>query len=235
MVTHIAQPVLEPVHLANSYSDPGLRVDQALRDVAAGRPVVVIGRDGLSGDAHLMFAAEHATPALLAFMVRRTSGFICIGLPARECDRLRLPPMYPAYNDRSLTSYTVTVDAAHGISTGISAADRTHTIKVLADATTSAVDLTRPGHIVPCRAVDGGLSRRAGEPEAVVDLARAAGLRPAGVFSAIVSEQHTGEMARGRELTEFSQRYDLTVISTAELMTHCWHQQSGFDPHPSAS
>jgi 3,4-dihydroxy 2-butanone 4-phosphate synthase/GTP cyclohydrolase II len=125
--------------------------------------------------------------------------------------------MYPTYGDTSLAPYTVTVDAAHGISTGISAADRTHTITLLASATTGPDDLNRPGHVVPCRGIPGASSQNANPADTAIDLARQAGLRPAGVFSAIVSEQHVGETCRDRELTEFAGHHGLSLITATDV------------------
>jgi 3,4-dihydroxy 2-butanone 4-phosphate synthase / GTP cyclohydrolase II len=217
MQSHSGPFVLERDDLVNHDAERGRRVRQAVSAVAAGRPIVVVGGNDPHADAHLMFAAEHATPTLLAFMIRHTSGFICVGLTADDCDRLRLPPMYPTYGDSALASYTVTVDAAHGISTGISAADRTRSIRLLASATTTPDDLSRPGHVVPCRAVHRAFSRDAGAADTAVDLARLAGLRPAGVYAAIVSERYPGELCRRRELAEFADRHDLSLVTIDDL------------------
>lgn len=153
-------------------------IEQAIADMAAGRPVVVVDDADRENEGDLIFAAERATPELLAFMVRYTSGYICAPLTEEDCDRLELPPMYHTNQDRRGTAYTVTVDAREGVSTGISAADRAHTIRLLADPATSPIDLARPGHVVPLRAKAGGVLRRPGHTEAAVDLARLAGLRP---------------------------------------------------------
>src|SRR5690606_11227867 len=138
----------------------------------------------------LIFAAEKATPELVAFMVRYTSGYICVPLTESDADRLDLPPMYRINQDRRGTAYTVTVDAREGVSTGISATDRAHTIRLLADPRTTEADLSRPGHVVPLRAKDGGVLRRPGHTEAAVDLAKLAGLAPAGAICEIVSERN---------------------------------------------
>src|SRR5262249_19108018 len=151
-------------------------IDQAVADIAAGKAVIVVDDEDRENEGDLIFAAELATPEMVAFMVRYTSGYICAPLSAEECDGLELPPMYHTNQDRRGTAYAVTVDAREGISTGISAADRTRTIRLLASPDTKPVDLARPGHVVPLRAKPGGVLRRPGHTEAAVDLATMAGL-----------------------------------------------------------
>src|ERR1700749_3648379 len=151
-------------------------VERAIADIAAGKAVVVVDDEDRENEGDLIFAAEKATPELVAFMVRYTSGYICVPLLESDCDRLDLPPMYHTNQDRRGTAYTVTVDAREGVSTGISASDRAHTIRLLADAESTAADFSRPGHVVPLRAKDGGVLRRPGHTEAAVDLAELAGL-----------------------------------------------------------
>jgi 3,4-dihydroxy 2-butanone 4-phosphate synthase/GTP cyclohydrolase II len=156
------------------------RVERAIAEVAAGRAVVVVDDEDRENEGDLVFAAQHATPGLVSFMVRHTSGYICVPLRGEACDRLELPPAHGVNQDRHGTAYTVSVDAREGVSTGISGADRARTARVLADPGSSPVDLTRPGHVVPLRARDGGVLRRPGHTEAAVDLAQLAGLAPAG-------------------------------------------------------
>src|SRR5215207_4418213 len=177
-------------------------IERAIATIARGRPVVVVDDEVRENEGDLIFAAEKATPELVAFMVRYTSGYICVALTGDTCDRLDLPPMYPA-QDRLRTAYTVTVDAKQGVSTGISASDRSRTIKLLADPASSAGDFVRPGHVVPLRAKEGGVLRRPGHTEASVDLARMAGLTPAGALCEIVSQKDDGDMARLAELEVF--------------------------------
>jgi 3,4-dihydroxy 2-butanone 4-phosphate synthase/GTP cyclohydrolase II len=154
----------------------------------------------------------------VAFMVRYTSGYLCVPLVGEDCDRLGLPPMYSTNQDKHGTAYTVTVDAKAGIGTGISASDRAATMRLLADPTSGAGDFTRPGHVVPLRALEGGVLRRPGHTEAAVDLARMADLRPAGVICEIVSQKDEGEMARTDELRVFADEHDLALISIADLI-----------------
>ncbi|ASR36875.1 bifunctional 3,4-dihydroxy-2-butanone 4-phosphate synthase/GTP cyclohydrolase II [Prauserella marina] len=195
-------------------------IELAIQDIANGRAVVVVDDEDRENEGDLIFAAEKATPELLAFMVRYTSGYICVPLTEQDCDRLDLPPMYHTNQDMRGTAYTVTVDAAEGISTGISAADRSHTIRLLADGASAPSDFRRPGHVVPLRAKEGGVLRRPGHTEAAVDLARMAGLAPAGVLCEIVSQKNEGDMARRDELEVFAADHDLRLITIADLIAY---------------
>jgi 3,4-dihydroxy 2-butanone 4-phosphate synthase/GTP cyclohydrolase II len=195
-------------------------IERAIADMAAGKAVVVVDDEDRENEGDLIFAAEKATPELLAFMVRYTSGYVCVPLPESDCDRLDLPPMYHTNQDRRGTAYTVTVDAAAGVSTGISATDRAHTIRLLADSESTASDFNRPGHVVPLRAKEGGVLRRPGHTEAAVDLARLAGLRPAGVLCELVSQKDEGDMARREELQVFAADHDLEMITIADLIAY---------------
>jgi 3,4-dihydroxy 2-butanone 4-phosphate synthase/GTP cyclohydrolase II len=195
-------------------------IEAAVADIAEGRPVVVVDDEDRENEGDLIFAAEKATPELLAFMVRYTSGYVCVSLTEADCDRLDLPPMFHTNQDTRGTAYTVTVDAKEGVSTGISAADRCRTIRLLADAAAGAEDFTRPGHVVPLRAKEGGVLRRPGHTEAAVDLARLAGLRPAGVLCEIVSQKDEGDMARRDELEVFAAEHDLRIITIADLISY---------------
>jgi 3,4-dihydroxy 2-butanone 4-phosphate synthase/GTP cyclohydrolase II len=195
-------------------------IERAIADIAAGKAVVVVDDEDRENEGDLIFAAEKATPELVAFMVRYTSGYICVPLPESVCDRLDLPPMYHTNQDRRGTAYTVTVDAREGVSTGISATDRAHTMRLLADPESVPGDFTRPGHIVPLRAREGGVLRRPGHTEAAVDLARLAGLGPAGVLCELVSQKDDGDMARREELEVFAADHDLTLITIADLIAY---------------
>jgi 3,4-dihydroxy 2-butanone 4-phosphate synthase/GTP cyclohydrolase II len=195
-------------------------IKRAIADIAAGRPVIVVDDEDRENEGDLIFAAEKATPELIAFMVRYTSGYICVPLTQADCDRLDLPPMFHTNQDRRGTAYTVTVDAASGVSTGISAADRAHTIRLLADPDSKPTDFTRPGHVVPLRAKEGGVLRRPGHTEAAIDLAVMAGLRPAGVLCEIVSQKDEGDMARRDELEVFAAEHDLALISIADMIKY---------------
>jgi 3,4-dihydroxy 2-butanone 4-phosphate synthase/GTP cyclohydrolase II len=193
-------------------------IERAVEAVKAGRAVIVVDDENRENEGDLIFAAELATPELVAFMVRYTSGYICVPLPEGEADRLELPPMYHTNQDQRGTAYAVTVDARSGVSTGISAADRAHTIRLLASADTQPTDLSRPGHVVPLRAKSGGVLRRAGHTEAAIDLAVMAGLRPAGVLCEMVNDD--GTMQRRPDLEKFAVEHDLVLISIADLIAY---------------
>jgi 3,4-dihydroxy 2-butanone 4-phosphate synthase/GTP cyclohydrolase II len=193
-------------------------IEEAIKEIAAGHAVVVVDDEDRENEGDLIFAAEKSTSELVAFMVRHTSGFICAPLTEADADRLDLPPMYHTNQDRRGTAYTVTVDARHGTTTGISAAERAHTIRTLADPETEPRDLNRPGHVVPLRAREGGVLRRAGHTEAAVDLARLAGLRPAAVLCELVNDD--GTMMRLPDLRRFSGTHSLALITIADLIAY---------------
>ncbi|WP_436496838.1 bifunctional 3,4-dihydroxy-2-butanone-4-phosphate synthase/GTP cyclohydrolase II [Actinokineospora sp. HUAS TT18] len=195
-------------------------IERAIAAIAEGKAVVVVDDEDRENEGDLIFAAEKATPELMAFMVRYTSGYICVPLTESDCDRLDLPPMFHTNQDVRGTAYTVTVDAKEGVSTGISAADRAHTIRLLADEKSTPGDFNRPGHVVPLRAKEGGVLRRPGHTEAAVDLAKMAGLRPAGVLCEIVSQKDEGDMARYDELRVFAAEHDLEIITIADLIAY---------------
>ncbi len=204
-------------HLPSSGLDT---IERAVADIAAGKAVVVVDDEDRENEGDLIFAAELATPELVAFMVRYTSGYICVPMVESDCDRLDLPPMFHTNQDKRGTAYTVTVDAREGVTTGISATDRARTIRLLAAADTSPIDFTRPGHVVPLRAREGGVLRRTGHTEAAVDLARMAGLRPAGVLCELVSQKDEGDMARLEECKSFASEHGLAIISIADMVAH---------------
>ena len=193
-------------------------VERAVADIAAGKAVVVIDDEDRENEGDLIFAAEKATPELVAFMVRYTSGYLCVPLDSAICDRLGLLPMYALNQDKHGTAYTVTVDARHGVGTGISASDRATTMRLLSDPSSVSEDFTKPGHVVPLRAKDGGVLRRPGHTEAAVDLARMAGLQPAGAICEIVSQKDEGAMAQTDELRIFADEHGLALISIADLI-----------------
>ncbi|GAB3301603.1 bifunctional 3,4-dihydroxy-2-butanone-4-phosphate synthase/GTP cyclohydrolase II [Epidermidibacterium keratini] len=195
-------------------------IEQALEDLREGKAIVVVDDEDRENEGDLIFAAEKATAELVGFMVRYTSGYICVPMTEEACDRLDLPPMFHTNEDKHSTAYAVTVDAKEGITTGISGSDRAHTIRSLANPDAERGDFRRPGHVVPLRARDGGVLRRAGHTEAAVDLARMAGLEPAGAICEIVSQKDVGDMARLDELSVFSAEHDLTMISIADLIAH---------------
>jgi 3,4-dihydroxy 2-butanone 4-phosphate synthase/GTP cyclohydrolase II len=193
-------------------------VRRAIAEIAAGRPVIVVDDYDRENEGDLIFAAEKATPELVAFTVRHTAGVICAPMAGEDLDRLELGQMVAHNTESHQTAFTVSVDAATGVSTGISAADRSRTLRLLADPSSAAGDFHRPGHVFPLRAREGGVLRRAGHTEAAVDLARLAGLRPAGVICEIVNDD--GTMARLPRLRVFAREHGLTLISIADLIAY---------------
>jgi 3,4-dihydroxy 2-butanone 4-phosphate synthase / GTP cyclohydrolase II len=204
----------QPQH-ASIRLDP---VERAIADIAAGKAVVVVDDETRENEGDLIFAASKATPELMAFTIRYSSGVICVPMPAEMLDRLEIPLMTPHNKDKLRTAYTISVDARDGVSTGISAADRAHTARVLADSATEPWEITRPGHVFPLRYHDGGVLMRRGHTEAAVDLATLAGLTPAGVLVEIVNDD--GTMKRGPELREFADEHGLAMISIEDLVRY---------------
>lgn len=197
----------------------GAAVREAIAEMAAGRPVLILGADR-DGEGDLVVAAENITTEMMASLVRHGSGFVRVALTLDDCERLDLPPELHSAADCSEGSRRVAVDAADGVTTGISARDRARTARALADARAGADDFRRPGHVVAVAARPGGVLEREGPAEAAVDLARLAGLRPAGVLCGLVSERHPMEMARGDELMEFAAARGIPVIGVADLAGH---------------
>src|SRR5262250_2286471 len=193
-------------------------VSRAIADIAAGRAVVVVDDADRENEGDIIFAASKATPALLAFTIRHTSGVICVPMLGEELDRLRLPLMTTQNTERMRTAFTISVDARDGVTTGISAADRARTVRTLVDSATEPYELVRPGHVFPLRYTSGGVLRRPGHTEAAVDLARLAGLTPAGVLAEIVNDD--GTMARLPALREFADEHGLALISIAQLIQY---------------
>lgn len=195
-------------------------VERAIADIAAGRPIVVVDDEDRENEGDLVIAAEKATPEIIAFMMSECRGLICAPMEGDELDRLQLPQMVDHNTESMRTAFTVSVDAsgAHGVTTGISAADRATTLRLLAGGRAGAGDFVRPGHIFPLRARPGGVLVRNGHTEAAVDLARLAGLRPAGAIVEIAGED--GRMLRLPELVPFARKHGLTIISIEDLVTY---------------
>jgi 3,4-dihydroxy 2-butanone 4-phosphate synthase / GTP cyclohydrolase II len=193
-------------------------VERAIADIAAGRAVVVVDDEDRENEGDIIFAAAKATPELMAFTIRHSSGVICVPMPGAMLDRLEIPLMTPHNKDKMRTAYTISVDARDGVSTGISAADRSHTARVLADSATEPWEITRPGHVFPLRYREGGVLARRGHTEAAVDLAKLAGLTPAGVLVEVVNDD--GTMKRGPALRAFADEHDLAMISIEELVKY---------------
>jgi 3,4-dihydroxy 2-butanone 4-phosphate synthase / GTP cyclohydrolase II len=193
-------------------------VEQAIAAIARGEFVVVLDDEDRENEGDLIMAAEFATPAAIAFMVRHTSGLVCVGMTGNRLDELDIPLMVPAGSEALGTAFTVSVDYRHGTTTGISSADRAASIRALVDPLAAPSDFARPGHVFPLRARPGGVLKRAGHTEAAVDLASLAGLSPAGVLCEIVKAD--GTMARGPDLARFAAHHGLVMITVDQLVAY---------------
>jgi 3,4-dihydroxy 2-butanone 4-phosphate synthase/GTP cyclohydrolase II len=193
-------------------------VDEAVAEIRAGRMVVVVDDEDRENEGDLTLAAEFATPESINFMARFGRGLICLTLTEERADYLHLGPMTNENTSRFGTAFTESIEAREGVTTGISAADRAHTIRVAVDSASTANDLARPGHVFPLRARKGGVLVRAGQTEASVDLARMAGLIPAGVICEIMNED--GTMARVPDLLEFCKLHSMKMVTVAELIRY---------------
>lgn len=193
-------------------------IPELLDELRAGRPVVLVDDPNRENEGDLCFAAQFASQELIALLSREARGLICLALDAGICDRLQLPPMVADNTSRYGTAFTVSVGAATGVTTGISAKDRARTVQVAVDAQSKPEDLTRPGHVFPLRAREGGVLVRAGHTEAIVDLCRLAGLQPAGVICEVVKPD--GEMARVPELIAFCQQRGFKLGCIADLVEY---------------
>jgi 3,4-dihydroxy 2-butanone 4-phosphate synthase/GTP cyclohydrolase II len=199
-------------------SNPFTDVPGALDEIRAGRMIVVVDDEDRENEGDLTLAAEFVTPEAINFMAKYGRGLICLTLTEERADYLRLGPMTQQNSSRFGTAFTETVEAREGVTTGISAADRAHTIKVAIDARSAAHDLARPGHVFPLRARRGGVLVRAGQTEASVDLARLGGLIPAGVICEIMNDD--GTMARVPDLTKFCAEHGMKMLTVAELIRY---------------
>ncbi len=201
-----------------STQDIFVDVATALKDVRAGRMIVVVDDEDRENEGDLTLAAEFVTPEAINFMARFGRGLICLALTEERADHLRLRPMTEENTSRFGTAFTESIEAREGVTTGISAHDRAHTIRVAIDSRSTAADLARPGHIFPLRARRGGVLVRAGQTEASVDLARMAGLVPAGIICEIMKDD--GSMARVPDLVEFCQTHGMKMLTVAELIRY---------------
>jgi 3,4-dihydroxy 2-butanone 4-phosphate synthase/GTP cyclohydrolase II len=193
-------------------------IDEAVADIRDGRMIIIVDDEDRENEGDLVCAAEKVTPEIINFMVRHARGLICVPLTEERCDELHLTTQVADNTSFLGTAFTVSIDARRGISTGISAADRATTILVAVDAKSRPQDLARPGHIFPLRAKDGGVLVRPGQTEASVDVARIAGLYPAGVICEIMNED--GTMSRLPELETFAKQHNLKIISVADLVRY---------------
>ena len=197
---------------------PFASIDEALDEIRNGRIVVVVDDPNRENEGDLVIAAQFATPEAVNFMATHARGLVCLCLTEERCDELELPPMTQRNEARLGTAFTVSIEAREGVTTGISAADRAHTIQVAIDPESEPRDLVQPGHVFPLRARNGGVLRRAGHTEAAVDLARLAGLAAAGVICEIMNED--GTMARVPDLVPYCERHGLKMITVADLIEY---------------
>jgi 3,4-dihydroxy-2-butanone 4-phosphate synthase len=211
----------------------GLHLDtigDALAAIAKGECVIVMDDRNRENEGDLVMAAQFATSEALAFIIRHTTGIVCVGLEGARVETLDLPPMVPSNSDRHQTAFTVSVDFRRGTTTGVSAADRAKTILALADESVTAHDFMRPGHIFPLRARPAGVLERAGHTEAAVDLTRLAGCFPAGVICEIMNDD--GTMARLPDLLVFARKYGLKIITIADLIRYRRRNDAAFVEQP---
>ena len=197
---------------------PFASIEEAIEDIRNGKLVIVVDDPDRENEGDLVIAAQFATPEAINFMATHARGLICLCLTEERCDELGLPPMTHRNEARLGTAFTVSVEAREGVTTGISAHDRAHTIQVAIDPASTPHDLVQPGHVFPLRARDGGVLRRSGQTEASVDLARLAGLIPAGVVCEIMNED--GTMARVPDLVPYCERHDLRMVTVADLIEY---------------
>lgn len=193
-------------------------IEDAILDYAAGKMVIIVDDEDRENEGDLVCAAQFITPQAINFMAKEGRGLICLAITGQRLDELEIPMMVGSNNSKFGTNFTVSIEAAHGVTTGISAHDRAHTIQTVLNPGSTAIDIARPGHVFPLRAVEGGVLRRAGQTEASVDLAKLAGLYPAGVICEIMNDD--GTMARMPHLEVFAAKHDLKIISVEQLIRH---------------
>lgn len=193
-------------------------IERAIADIREGKAIIAVDDEGRENEGDIIFAASKATPELMAFLVRHSSGYVCAPAPGEILDRLGIPLMTPHNRELMRTAYTISIDARDGITTGISAADRARTVRVLADSATESFELVMPGHVLPLRAKPGGVLERAGHTEAAVDFTRLAGLTPVGVIGEVVHDD--GTLMRAPALREFADEHDLALVSIEDLQVH---------------
>jgi 3,4-dihydroxy 2-butanone 4-phosphate synthase/GTP cyclohydrolase II len=199
-------------------SRPFASIDEAIEEIRAGRMVVVCDDEDRENEGDLTLAAQFATPEAINFMAKEGRGLICLALPPERCDELRLDLMAAKNESPFETAFTVSIEAREGVTTGISAADRARTVQVAIDPSSAPRDLVQPGHVFPLKAKPGGVLERTGQTEAAVDLARLAGLNPAGVICEIMNDD--GTMARVPDLVGYCERHGLKMITVADLIAY---------------
>jgi 3,4-dihydroxy 2-butanone 4-phosphate synthase/GTP cyclohydrolase II len=202
----------------SSVSAPFATIEDAVEDIRQGKMVVVCDDENRENEGDLTMAAQFVTPEAINFMAKEGRGLICLAMTAERCDELGLDLMAAKNESAFKTAFTVSIEARSGVSTGISAADRAHTIQVAIDPSTSPRELVQPGHVFPLKAREGGVLERVGQTEAAVDLARIAGLNPAGVICEIMNDD--GTMARVPDLVGYCERHDLKMVTVADLVAY---------------
>jgi 3,4-dihydroxy 2-butanone 4-phosphate synthase / GTP cyclohydrolase II len=201
-----------------SQPSPFDSVESAVADVAAGRMIIVTDDERRENEGDLIIAASKATPEAIGMMIRHGSGIVCVATTSDVLGRLQLGPMVASNRDRHRTDFAISVDAAHGVTTGISAADRTLTIRIIGQPDARPEELVRPGHVFPLRARPGGVLERPGHTEAAVDLAILAGLHPSGVLCELMNDD--GTVARMDSIVDFKRRFGLRLISITDLVRY---------------
>ncbi len=207
---HLQPDTLQPVAIS--------AVEDIIADMRAGRMVILVDEEDRENEGDLILASDHVTPEAINFMARHARGLICLTLTRETCERLQLPPMVARNNAQHSTAFTVSIEAAEGVTTGISAADRSRTVQVAVARNATAQDLVQPGHIFPLQAVDGGVLMRAGHTEAGCDLATMAGCSPSSVICEVMNED--GTMARLPDLQIFAAQHGLKIGTIADLIAH---------------
>jgi 3,4-dihydroxy 2-butanone 4-phosphate synthase / GTP cyclohydrolase II len=207
---------------------PIARIEEAIADLKAGKMIILVDDPGRENEGDIAMLAEHVTPAAINFIAREARGLICMPMSEELADQLELPPQVPHNTSRMGTAFTVSIEAATGVTTGISAADRARTIRVAAAPEATPKDLVRPGHIFPLRAKTGGVLVRGGQTEGMVDLAKLAGSRPAGVICEIMNDD--GTMARMPDLERFAAKHGLRIVTIADLIAYRRQKERLIEP-----
>ena len=209
----------QPTSLLAQYGEDAIvRVERALADLRAGKGVMVVDDEDRENEGDLILSTDHLTVQQMALMIRECSGIVCVCLRDEDCQRLQLPQMVPTNTNTQGTAFTVSIEAAVGCTTGVSAADRVATIKAAANPNGKPEDLLRPGHVYPVRARAGGVLERRGHTEATIDLMRLAGLNPCGVLCELMNED--GTMSKLPEVCTFADKHGMCVISVDDLVQY---------------
>jgi 3,4-dihydroxy 2-butanone 4-phosphate synthase/GTP cyclohydrolase II len=208
-------------------------VIEAMEEIRNGKMIIMVDDEERENEGDLVIAAEYITPDIINFMAKSARGLICLSLTAKRCDELELPPMVSNNTSPFGSPFTVSIEASKGVSTGISAFDRSHTIKVAIDPKSKSDDLVRPGHVFPLRAKEGGVLIRAGHTEGSIDLVRLAGCYPAAVICEIMKED--GSMARMDDLEEFAKEYNIKIVTIAEIISYRLKFDSVIEEHATAN